>query len=110
MIDRGPVAYGLSSGVWTSPMIERVMEEEFGVSYHPGHVRKLLQEMGFSLQRPRRKLAKADPAAQDRWQRYTYPRLKKPLLAVPPCSSPMKPASGKIPVYTRPGPGVDTHR
>ena len=33
--------------------------------------------MGFSVQRPRRKLAKAGPVAQDRWQRYTYPRLKK---------------------------------
>lgn len=77
IIDSGPVAYGFSSGVWTSPMIGRVIEEEFAVSYHPGHVRKLLKAMGFSVQRPRRKLAKADPAAQDRWQRYTYPRLKK---------------------------------
>jgi transposase len=77
IIDSGPVAYGFSSGVWTSPMIGRVIEEEFSVSYHPGHVRKLLKAMGFSVQRPRRKLAKADPVAQDRWQRYTYPRLKK---------------------------------
>jgi len=54
-----------------------VIQEEFAVSYHPGHVRKLLKEMGFSVQRPRRKLAKADSVAQDRWRRYTYPRLKK---------------------------------
>ena len=77
IIDSGPVAYGFSSGVWTSPMIGRVIQEEFCVNYHSGHVRKLLKAMGFSVQRPRRKLAKADPAAQDRWQRYTYPRLKK---------------------------------
>jgi hypothetical protein len=36
------VAYGLDNGVWTSPMIAWVMEEEFGIKYHPGHVRKLL--------------------------------------------------------------------
>jgi transposase len=77
IIDSGPVAYGFSSGVWTSPMIGHVIEAEFSVSYHPGHVRKLLKAMGFSVQRPRRKLAKADPVAQDRWRRYTYPRLKK---------------------------------
>ena len=77
IIDSGPVAYGFTSGVWTSPMIGRVIEEEFAVRYHSGHVRKLLKEMGFSVQRPRRKLAKADPVEQDRWQRYTYPRLKK---------------------------------
>jgi transposase len=77
IIDSGPVAYGFSSGVWTSPMIARVIAEEFAVSYHAGHVRKVLKAMGFSVQRPRRQLAKADPIAQDRWQRYTYPRLKK---------------------------------
>src|SRR3989442_9437720 len=42
IIDSGPVAYGFSSGVWTSPMIGHVIEEEFSVSYHPGHVRKLI--------------------------------------------------------------------
>lgn len=77
IIDSGPVAYGFSSGVWTSPMIARVIAEEFAVTYHAGHVRKVLKGMGFSVQRPRRQLAKADPIEQDRWQRYTYPRLKK---------------------------------
>jgi len=77
ILDSGPVAYGFVSGVWTSPMIARVIQEEYEVSYHPGHVRKLLQELGFSVQRPRKGLAKADPVEQDRWQRYTYPRLKK---------------------------------
>jgi len=77
VIDSGPIAYGFSTGVWTSPMIARVIEEEFEVRYHPGHVRKVLKRLGFSVQRPRRQLAKADPVEQDRWQRYTYPRLKK---------------------------------
>lgn len=77
IIESGPVAYGLDSGVWTSPMIARVIAEEFGVAYHPGHVRKVLDAMGFSVQRPRRVLARADAAEQDRWHRYTYPNLKK---------------------------------
>lgn len=77
ILDSGPVAYGFLSGVWTSPMIARVIKEEFGVSYHPGHVRKLLHQLGFSVQRPRRLLARADPHKQDRWHRHTYPNLKK---------------------------------
>jgi transposase len=77
IIDSGPVAYGFPSSIWTSPMIARVIEEQFAVHFHPGHVRKVLKALGFSVQRPRRKLAKADPVEQDRWQRYTYPRLKK---------------------------------
>lgn len=77
ILDSGPIAYGFMSGVWTSPMIARVIQEDYGVYYHSGHVRKLLKRLGFSVQRPRRKLAKGDPVEQDRWQRYTYPRLKK---------------------------------
>lgn len=77
IVDSGPVAYGFPSGVWTSPMIAAVIEDEFGVAYHPGHVRKLLAHLGFSVQRPRRHLAQADPHAQNRWRRYTFPRLKK---------------------------------
>ena len=80
IIDSGPVAYGFLSGVWTSPMIARVVEQEFGVSYHPGHVRRLLRQLGFSVQRPRRALARANPEKQDRWHRYTYPSLKKKLV------------------------------
>ena len=77
LLDSGPAAYGLDSGVWTSPLLAWVIEEEFGVSYHPGHVRKLLHALGFSVQRPRRVLARADAQAQDRWRRRTYPNLKK---------------------------------
>ena len=77
ILDSGPVAYGLDTGIWTSPMLAWVIEQEFGVRYHPGHVRKLLHELGFSMQRPRRVLAKADPQLQDRWHRQIYPNLKK---------------------------------
>src|SRR5579859_2816232 len=77
LLDSGPVAYGLDTGIWTSPMIAWVVEEEFGVVYHPGHMRKLLHGLGFSVQRPRRVLPRADRRQQDRWHRYLYPRLKK---------------------------------
>jgi len=77
IIESGPVSYGLDSGVWTSPMIGRVVEDEFGIAYHPGHVRKLLKAIGFSLQRPRRLLALADVALQTRWRRRIYPNIKK---------------------------------
>ena len=77
ILDSGPVAYGLDNGIWTSPMIAWLIEEEFGVQYHPGHVRKLLHAWGYSVQRPRRILARADAVAQDRWRRRIYPNLKK---------------------------------
>jgi transposase len=77
IIDSGPISYGYLSGVWTASMISKVIQSEFRISYHPGHVRKILKQIGFSVQRPKRLLANADPIKQDRWTRYTYPNLKK---------------------------------
>ncbi len=48
ILDSGPAAYGLETGIWTSPLVRQVIEEEFGQTYHPGHVRKLLQQLGYS--------------------------------------------------------------
>ena len=77
IIESGPVAYGLNTGVWTSKIISSIINDEFGVQYHPGHVRKLLKKIGFSVQRPSYKLANADPKEKNRWIRYDYPTLKK---------------------------------
>lgn len=77
ILDSGPVAYGLNTGVWTSPLIAQVMKEELAVRYHPGHVRRLLGQMDFSVQRPKTRLVQADPKKQNRWIRYTHPNLKK---------------------------------
>src|SRR4051812_10133952 len=77
ILDSGPVAYGLDSGIWTSPVIAWLREGNFVIHYPPGHVRKLLLVGGFSGQRPRRVRARADPAKKDRWHRRIYPALKK---------------------------------
>lgn len=76
ILDSGPVAYGLNTGVWTSPLITQIIAEECGVHYHPGHVRHLLQRWNFSVQRPKTRLVQADPKKQNRWIRYTHPNLK----------------------------------
>lgn len=77
ILDSGPVAYGLETGIWTSPVISQVIAEEFDLHYHPGHVRKILKHLGYSVQRPTTRLVRADPVEKNRWVRYTYPRLKK---------------------------------
>ena len=77
ILDSGPVAYGLDTGIWTSPLVAQVIEEEFDRCYHPGHVRKLLGQLGYSVQRPTTRLVQADLREKRRWVRYTYPNLKK---------------------------------
>ncbi|MHB1960500.1 MAG: hypothetical protein ACYCO5_15920, partial [Acidobacteriaceae bacterium] len=64
-----------------------------------------------SVQRPRRVLARADAAAQDRWRRHIYPALKKkPVRSTAPSSSPSKPVSGKTRPCTPPGAASDGRR
>jgi len=77
ILDSGPVAYGLETGIWTSPLIRQIIREEFDQDYHPGHVRKLLKQLGYSMQRPTTSLVQADQRQKLKWVRYTYPNLKK---------------------------------
>jgi len=79
IVESGPVAYGLDTGIWNSIVIAEIIEEEFGIKYHQGHVRKLLSQIGFSVQRPRVSLVNADEKTKNRWIRYTFPNLKKKL-------------------------------
>jgi len=106
ILDSGPIAYGFNSGVWTCPMVSRVIEEEFSVPYHPAHVSRILHQLEFSVQRPRKILARADKQAQSRWVRYRYPDIKKkPRAKEPRSSSKTKPPSDRTPLFTKPGQG-----
>ena len=77
LIEAGPLAAGYSAGVWTGPMIGDLIDARFGVRYHNHHVPRLLHEIGFSVQRPRKRLASADAEAQAYWLRKTFPAIKK---------------------------------
>lgn len=77
LIEAGPVAAGYQSGVWTGPMIGDLIAQRFGVRYHNHHVPRLLHQLGFSVQRPRKRLARADIERQALWLRQTLPAIKK---------------------------------
>ena len=112
ILESGPVAYGFTSGVWTCPMIVRVIEDEFSLSFHPAHVSRILHSLEFSVQRPQKILARANKALQSKWIRYRYPNLKKkPKAKRRPSSSKTKPASARTPRSTRPGrAGARSHK
>lgn len=77
IVDAGPQAAGFESGVWTGPMVGEVIRERFGVSYHNHHIPVLLHRMGFSLQRPRKRLCRADAEQQKQWVEEKLPAIKK---------------------------------
>lgn len=77
IIEAGPIEANYRSGVWTGPMIGDLIRKRFGVTYHNHHIPRLLHRLGFSVQRPRKRLAKADAEAQEYWLRVKLPAIKK---------------------------------
>ena len=77
LIEAGPIEAGFTSGVWTGPMIGRLILDRYGVRYHNHHVPRLLNQLGFSVQRPRKRLARANVDAQATWVRDRLPEIKK---------------------------------
>lgn len=71
----GAEAYGFRGEVWTCARIARVLEEEFGVHYHSGHVRRLLKELRWTPQAPIRRALQRDEEAIQRWRDEVWPEL-----------------------------------
>ncbi len=71
----GPEAYDFRGQVWTHARIARVIEDEFGVRYHKGHVGRLLQELCWTPQVPIRRAIQRDEEAIARWRDETWPEL-----------------------------------
>ena len=77
LIEAGPQNAGYSTGVWTGPMIGDVIRRRYKVRYHNHYIPTLLHKLGFSVQRPRKRLARADHERQAYWLRTTFPEIKK---------------------------------
>src|SRR5215472_11949441 len=49
---QGPEQLGYETPLWTCARVAHLIEDEFGVRYHRGHVWKILDDLGWSCQRP----------------------------------------------------------
>src|SRR5688572_5469480 len=54
LLARGAEAWGFRGERWTRERVGEVIRRQFGVSYHPAHISRLLAGWGWSLQQPRR--------------------------------------------------------
>lgn len=46
LLRKGPRASGLTTDAWTCPRIAWLIQQQFGVEYHPDHVRRILEALG----------------------------------------------------------------
>lgn len=73
----GPGEHGFPTELWTTGRVAQVIQNRFGVQYHPDHVGRLLGQIGWSCQRPTTRAIQRDKQAIQRWKQVTWPRLKK---------------------------------
>jgi transposase len=73
----GPVKVGYSNDLWTCPRVGQVIEREFGVHYHPGHVWYLLRNLGWTCQMPEQQAREGDKEEVQRWRTTEWPRIKR---------------------------------
>ena len=74
-LSHGAEAYGFRGQVWTCARIAKVIEEEFGVSYHKDHVGRLLKELQWTPQVPIKRAIQRDEKAIERWRVEVWPEL-----------------------------------
>jgi transposase len=77
LLRKGPRAAGLATDAWTCPRIARLIQQRFGVEYHPDHVRRILDALDWSCQKPEQRARERDEAAIARWREKEWPRIKK---------------------------------
>jgi transposase len=77
LLARGAAAHGFRGDVWTCERVAIVIRKEFGVSYHPAHVSRLLKKSRLSLQKPERRANQRDEEAIERWKKERWTSLKK---------------------------------
>ena len=74
---RGAPRFGFSTDLWNTRRVAEVIEKRFGINYHPNHLWRLLQGLGWSCQKPGKRSAWRNEEAIKHWKRYRWPHIKK---------------------------------
>ncbi len=77
LLRQGPERLGYETPLWTCPRVAHLIEEEFGVGYHEGHVWKILIALGWSPQRPTGRARERNEEQIQQWKKKVWPGIKK---------------------------------
>ncbi len=73
----GPERLGNETPPWTCPRVAHLIEEEFAVRYHDGHVWKILVGLGWSPQRLKGRARQRSEEQILNWKKKVWPGLKQ---------------------------------
>ena len=76
-LKQGPEALGYGTSLWTSARVGHLIQQECGVEYHPGHVWRILRQLGWSCQRPTGRALERNEGKIQPWKQKRWPELKK---------------------------------
>lgn len=76
LVGKDPRQLQFDFALWTRDMVRVLIEREFGVTYTPQGVGKLLARLGFSPQRPVVRAYEQDPDRVAKWKEQDYPRIR----------------------------------
>ena len=82
LLDRGALACGFCADRWTLQRVSELIEREFGVTYHPNYLNRLLDKLGFSPQKPLPQAVEQERELVRAWSERDLPRIKKGAAAV----------------------------
>ena len=77
LLEKGAEAYGFRGDVWKRKRVAAVIRREFGVTYSPGHVGRILKALGLSAQKPDKRAAQRDEEAIQKWVEEEWAKIKK---------------------------------
>jgi transposase len=69
----GARAHGYDTDLWTLARVAQVIQQVTGISYHPGHVWRLLRRLDWTPQRPARRAVERDDEQIARWIAEDWP-------------------------------------
>jgi transposase len=76
---QGPERLGYETPLWTCPRVADLIERDFDVDYHPGHVWRLLRQLNWSVQQPVGRALERNETSIDDWKRKGWLEIKKKL-------------------------------
>lgn len=81
LLRRGASKSGYLTDRWTLERVAELIENQFGISYHPKGLGRVLDKLGFSLQKPLARADERDEELVEAWLLQDWPRIKKGLAA-----------------------------
>jgi transposase len=76
-LSHGAESYGFRGEVWTCQRVHKMIEIEFGVSYHKSHVARLLKELKWTPQQPVERATQRNEEAIADWRKQVWSDMKK---------------------------------